>query len=124
MVTKSAFTVYYIIFQDHIPAPFYAQFIPEKGRGARGDGFLEWDRPIALKRLGYSSVWPLSPGHAPLEVGYTQPCTTLFHLMDDRSLARWPYGSKLIYLMKVQDHGLWTLDAARPLPLPGAADAL
>jgi hypothetical protein len=105
---------------SNVPAPFLARFVPEKGRGAIDDGFLKWDRPIALNRMGHSSVWALYPGRAPLEVGYTRPYTTLFHLTDDRALARWPYGSKLIYLLKVQDRELWNL--SHPRLTPGAAD--
>ena len=89
--------------------PFEAQF---KGGPGIGDGTLQWSEPIILDGTYDGDALPpksIAPGWAMLEVGYTKPTTTLYHLARSRRLARWPYGHNAIYLLVVVDRDLWTV---------------
>lgn len=82
--------------------------------GADSDGVLYWDEPLKISRSTgahfygntcqpdqYGLVtYPTmrEPGSAPLEVGDSWPSRTLLHLYEDGAVARWPYGSELIWL--------------------------
>jgi hypothetical protein len=86
--------------------------LPEGFRGefwgelADSDGRLYWDTPIDAAVTTYNGdkiEKHIEPSFAPLEVGYTKFETTWMHLMSQKCLARWPYGSKDILLMFFQD---------------------
>lgn len=93
--------------------PFKATLNREQN-GAGFDGSLRWGDPLMISRptgeFFYGSdckhagqtilAYPTTrePGWAPLEVGDSWPSRTLMHLWQYRAVARWPYGSKLIWL--------------------------
>lgn len=95
----------------YIPSPYYANFEPRYGAGGpHDDGDLYWDKPIhavvllAEKRAGLTLIPPRLIGRdtSPfLEVGTVSAEKTFWwlHGMDGNTgLARWPYGSRYIYL--------------------------
>lgn len=89
-----------------LPSGFSAKFF---GGLADCDGWLRWDRPIELNAItgeGKEIKKILPPGDAPLEVGYTNFETTYVHLWGERILARWPYGSEWITLIKMDEEVL------------------
>lgn len=94
-------------------SPFYGKFY---GGAADDDGKLYWDVPIEIASFihgdGPDNVL-LSPRRsgAPLEVGTTESHVTFWHLMHERILARWPYGSKIVWLLVTVDDRLWGLDS-------------
>jgi hypothetical protein len=93
--------------------PFEARLDMEQN-GGDADGMLVWGEELRIGRptgafyyadncsrtgqtlLSYPS--DRAPGSAPLEVGDSWPSRTLMHLWQYKAVARWPYGSKLIYL--------------------------
>jgi len=81
-----------------LPEPFSGRFCG----GSRGcDGYVKWSEPIEFGQIdctGREIVVIIPPRSVPLEVGYTNPDTTLYHILGDHALARWPYGSKRIHL--------------------------
>lgn len=81
-----------------LPMPFTAKFYGGKGDD---DGWLRWHTNIklALYANGFTQTVEIDPGQASLEIGYTEPSTTIYHLLRGRYLARWPYGDKCITLM-------------------------
>jgi hypothetical protein len=82
--------------------------------GADSDGTLHWSGPLRMSRptgvFFYPSACRDAPqslliypteapqGSAPLEVGDSWPSRTLMHLHQYGAVARWPYGSNLIWL--------------------------
>lgn len=95
--------------------PFRAEFSPSKGRGYNDDGTFYWDIPIELGIKipdGTEFQHTVAPWQAPLEVGYTNPETTLMHLKEQGYLARWPYNHDIIYLIRKTDFQLWHMDYA------------
>lgn len=66
--------------------PFMASF---NGGSQPGDGSV-----IPLEGSIHSS------GSIPLEVGSVSPATLAFHLFQKRVFARWPYGSKFVYVFE------------------------
>lgn len=96
------------ILKNHLPDIFTGEFIPEKGRGARSDGYIE-----AKSDFTVTDAWSINEQTTsrlaatrifPLEVGYTKSYTTYRHLVENGSVARWPYGSKKIYLLDMHEH--------------------
>ena len=94
-----------------LPAPFSAACHSGPGDD---DGWLEWDALIQV-------VHPMSddqrlelefpPSGVPLEIGHTDPDTTVWHLHQQGGLARWPYGhSHLTLLLSTGVYG-------KPLPM-------
>lgn len=88
--------------------PFEAKF----GGGLYvNDGYFKWLQPIRFCQkllcdgTEYEKLIP--PTAAPLEVGYTKPVTSLFHLAESRVLARWPYDNKFIHLFVVVNDKLF-----------------
>jgi hypothetical protein len=83
----------------NLPEQFEAKFLPEAGAGARDDGYFR------LKE-GYKILFRLNDGttkeigylNIPLEVGTTEAVTTFNHIMHDRGVARWAYGSTKIHI--------------------------
>lgn len=73
-----------------LPSPFKATLRPGK---EDDDGNLAWDETIFI------GEHTLDPKSVPLEVGYTRPLTTLWHLHHERGLARWPYGHEKLWLL-------------------------
>jgi hypothetical protein len=84
----------------NMPGSFEARFY---GGPRDDDGFLKWGREEAFFRVYEEGkdVVVLRPSVVPLEVGTTKSSRTLFHLMFDRGIARWPYGSSSIHIFKV-----------------------
>lgn len=94
-------------------APFRAELDMQQN-GADADGVLRWDVPLKISRSTGAHFFPSAcrtgeyslvtyptvrePGSAPLEVGDSWPSRTLLHLWEDGAVARWPYGSELIWL--------------------------
>lgn len=78
--------------------PFFGEF--EGGRG-ECDGVVTWEEPIMIGGREYGENL-----YAPLEVGDTLATTTLWHLMTEGLLARWPYGSDSIYILGRTDKGM------------------
>jgi hypothetical protein len=93
--------------------PFQAELDMHQN-GADSDGVVWWDEPLKISRSTGAHFFPSAcrketyslityptmrdPGSAPLEVGDSWPSRTLLHLWEDGAVARWPYGSKLIWL--------------------------
>ncbi|NQU06471.1 MAG: hypothetical protein HQ568_10290 [Calditrichaeota bacterium] len=91
---------------NNLPKPFVAEFW---GGLADEDGFVEWNKAIVcdqfIKNVRNSCICKAEK--APLEVGYTDDHTTLYHLGMDRCLARWPYNSNYIHILVLIDDKLW-----------------
>ncbi|MFE2973405.1 hypothetical protein [Streptomyces sp. NPDC059258] len=82
--------------------------------GADADGNLSWSGELKLSRPTGNFFYPstcrnapqsilnyptkMREGTAPLEVGDSWPSRTLMHLYQYGAVARWPYGSELIWL--------------------------
>jgi hypothetical protein len=73
-----------------LESPFKA--VLRKGRGD-DDGEFSWTESIFLGDTELPSQ------RVPLEIGYTRPLTTLWHLHHERGLARWPYGHDRVWLL-------------------------
>lgn len=74
------------------------------------DGTFTWtnDIPVITVTADGNRLQATVPQRtAPLEVGSTQSTTTVYHLTREGCLARWPYGSKMIYVFYC--HRKWTL---------------
>ena len=87
--------------------PFYGKFI---GGTGGCDGYIGWKKPLIMSqeiqdgRGGTTGLnCTIDPDKLPLEVGYTDSTTTLFHLIEGDGLARWPYGSSEIWLLYLLD---------------------
>jgi hypothetical protein len=93
-----------------LPEPFTAE-VHQTQHGADSDGVLRWDRPIEVDvATGRTETSPdgetrsvmrravLRPGSLPLEIGDSLPSRTLLHALEDRGVARWPYGQPRIWL--------------------------
>lgn len=81
-----------------LPAPFSSKFW---GNNDDCDGYVKWCEPIELGQIdctGREIVITIPPRSVPLEVGLTRPDTTIYHILGEHGLARWPYGSKRIRL--------------------------
>jgi len=86
----------------HIEATF------EGGSQSDYDGVLSWNGPLELGTTkGAACI--VADGFMPLEVGYTYAERTFGHLANERSLARWPYGSEKIWLFQVVNNDLWNV---------------
>lgn len=93
--------------------PFQAELDMHQN-GADSDGILHWDGPLKISRSTRAHFYPSAcrnetyslvtypttrdAGSAPLEVGDSWPSRTLLHLWEEGTVARWPYGSELIWL--------------------------
>jgi hypothetical protein len=65
------------------------------------DGIFTWtnDIPTITEMADGNRLEATVPRRTvPLEVGTTQSATTVYHLTREGCLARWPYGSKMIYV--------------------------
>lgn len=87
-----------------LPGPFRGVFLGSK---MDDDGRLEWSGPIRMNRgaavFGGDQVVEeviVPPGSVPLEVGTTQGSRSLTHLRLDGGMARWPYGSEILWVFK------------------------
>jgi hypothetical protein len=84
---------------DALPAPFSAWC--ETGSEDQ-DGWLSWDEEITVAhRMDGDAqlVVQYPPSSVPLEIGHTEPETTIWHLRRDGGVARWPYGARYITLL-------------------------
>jgi hypothetical protein len=87
-------------------------------RGGRDDdGTIEWTVPLEVLtpdevKSGQSPSAVLSPGEAPLEIGYTHASRTFWHLWQEGVVWRWPYGSELVWLIAAVnvENGITRLD--------------
>lgn len=98
---------------DHTYGPFQAKLNMSQNH-ADMDGKLVWREPLSIHRptgeffydnqcrdAAQSILYrpaTRSPGWAPLEVGDSWPSRTLLHLWQFGAVARWPYGSEVIWL--------------------------
>jgi hypothetical protein len=103
-----------------LPAPLSATVDLDQ-HCADSDGLLWWTRPIRMSiSTGIPYIQPcggkapldmrryIEPRHVPLEIGTTKASVTLFHLMRDRGVARWPYGHDRIVVFAVTEaSGRW-----------------
>lgn len=109
-----------------LPAGLEAEFA---GGPGDNDGRFGWTVPLPVKqaRDGHPQVtaW-LRPGELPLEVGHTDPETTLWHLMREGGVARWPYREpSLTVLVMLGDPSPFTsLRWSRVMPLMPDAEPL
>lgn len=78
-----------------LPSPFTALLRAGKDDD---DSSFSWTEPIDIGETVIES------NSVPLEVGYTHPLTTLWHLQHERWLARWPYGHERIWLLHAGEH--------------------
>jgi hypothetical protein len=94
-----------------LPKPFIAHVDMDQNCSDQ-DGWLEWTEPIWVWRStgtpyvdGDGEQKPvyvrhqIPAGTAPLEIGLTMPSRTMLHLLQDRGVARWAYGSNSIDLI-------------------------
>lgn len=82
----------------HLPEPFSGEFV---GGPGGPDGYIKWNRIIELGQIdctGREIAAMIKPRSVPLEVGLTRPDTTIYRLLEEDGLARWPYCSESIYL--------------------------
>lgn len=113
---------------------FQAEFLPESGGSAWGDGYLMakgdaiFERTIAphvemkYQKLSKYLVFDIRNQRIPLEVGYTEGHITYLHLLLDGAVARWAYGSsQIVVLITCNPLGEksrsrnWTYHTATPL---------
>ena len=76
---------------DKLPEPFHGTFW---GGRHDFDGNIRWDCPIEVS----GERW--EPQTTRLEVGTTKCATTWMHLCGARWLARWPYGSTDVFILR------------------------
>ena len=81
-----------------LPSPFAAAFA-----GGRGDndGRFAWTETIEVDHDmggGHRMKVRCPPAQVPLEVRRTEPETTLWHLLEQGGVARWPYKSERVTL--------------------------
>lgn len=83
-----------------LPFPFSGRFW---GGNADQDGFVRWSETLDVRYQvdGRELEVALPPGQVPLEVGYTNGVTTLLHVKGSFGVARWPYGSTTIKLIRL-----------------------
>jgi hypothetical protein len=89
--------------------PFTGEFI---GGTGIGDGYLEWNRPIAMRLLlqnpktgkVHEKKRIIRPARVPLEVGSSSHYCTWHHMWDSWGVARWPYGHEYITLLLRNRH--------------------
>lgn len=78
------------------------------GLQSRSDGYFAWIEPLWFGQTNGDGVTQeriVQPSRVPLEVGYTESTTSLFHLIESGGLARWPYNHETIYLLVVVADG-------------------
>jgi len=88
----------------NLPYPFSGRFW---GGTDDCDGYIKWSEPIEFGQIdctGREIAATISPRSLPLEVGYTKPDTTLYHIIRENGLARWPYESEYIHLFVRNPH--------------------
>jgi len=81
-----------------LPPPFSGGFC---GGNHDCDGYIKWSEPIEFGQIdctGREIVATVPPRSVPLEIGYTNPDITIYHILREHALARWPYGSEHIHL--------------------------
>jgi len=92
---------------QNLPDGISAEFF---GGNGDNDGRLKWTVPLEMnivvdgEEIARRKIAPTIYGRsAPLEVGFTTFVTSCHHLLEEGFLARWPYGSKSIYLLALDD---------------------
>lgn len=81
-----------------LPEPFSGAFW---GSNDDCDGYVKWSESVEFGQMdctGREVMATIRPYSLPLEVGVTRPDTTVYHILQNRGVARWPYGSKQIHL--------------------------
>jgi hypothetical protein len=86
-------------------SPFFGEF---HGGAGDSDGVFGWRKPIEMYLIAPDTpeeyeVIEVPPTILPLEVGTTMGSRTLLHLMEDRGIARWPYGHDILHCFYVVD---------------------
>ena len=89
---------------ETLPHPFIGAFW---GGLADEDGWLQWKEPIRATNCSTDENTYTKPWRIPLEVGYTQASRTMLHIAQDRGLARWPYGQKQIWVLRLVDDDIF-----------------
>jgi hypothetical protein len=94
-------------------APICATFDPADGAvGDLGDGTVSWGQPLTFGQLfqaGKPREVQIDSSSVCLEVGSTQATTTSWHLIQWRSVARWPYESKYLWILQLLNDDFWAL---------------
>ncbi len=106
---------------DTLPAPFNAWCA---SGNADDDGRLEWASEIGVAHEvdgGERIVVAYPPSGVPIEIGYTEPETTVFHLVRDGGVARWPYGHEsMTVLLSTRFAERYQVALKRPRVISGA----
>src|ERR1044072_3983302 len=82
-----------------LPSPFSASF---EGGAGDCDGWFSWGQSVTVHHHmgeGEHLTVRYPASGVPLEVGRTEPETTVWHLRRDGGVARWPYGSSCVTLL-------------------------
>lgn len=91
------------------------------------DGRLEWAEPVVVRHEmdgNRELLVEYGPSGVPLEIGHTNPETTIWHLQNDGGVARWPYGEdRLTLLLSTSVAGRAT-QLGRPKIIRGGPDPL
>lgn len=80
------------------------------GPGETDDGSVAWHSPVTVVSMdeaveGRTGDAVIAAGSAPLEIGYTMPSRTLMHLYLNGAVWRWPYRTRLLWLLVSVQHG-------------------
>lgn len=84
---------------NRLPEPFAAWC---SSGSDEDDGRLEWSGRIAVRHTVQGDqplVVTYGPAGVPLEIGHTEPETTICHLRRYGGVARWPYGHQALTLL-------------------------
>jgi len=82
-----------------LPEPFHAAVT---SGGFDCDGWLEWRQAIDIEHPLLDETQlrlRFPPSGVPLEIGHTEPETTIWHLRSEGGVARWPYESSHLALI-------------------------
>jgi hypothetical protein len=84
----------------HVRRSFTADFY---GGPGDEDGFVDWQDGEIFFTVAdeKQEALRLKAGTVPLEVGTTEVSRTLLHLVQELGLARWPYGHKVVHVIKM-----------------------
>jgi hypothetical protein len=84
---------------DRLPEPYSARCASGAGDN---DGRFVWLNPVSVEHRMQDNerlVVTYAPTDVPLEIGHTDPATTIWHMWEEGGVARWPYGHKRITLL-------------------------
>lgn len=105
-----------IEYNNSIVSSLYGGFSGEFWGGAWGtDGYIKVNSPIEFGSVAFDgeveriSSIIVSDWDFPLEVGYVNGATTITRLIEQRSIARWPYGDEWIHLLRLIDDDIFSV---------------